>query len=413
MKKQLLLCFAAALLLAGCGGSSAAADEAAAQDRSGSTTSISETSADISSDSSQTVSTTAATISGVQQEGSAAVAGMNYFVFNQETITHTDEAGRQLMIQQLTIPDFSSSTDPELESWVDGILNGIYVSDVQFCSDLLTYAKRDMEKAGESSFYAYSNYVSMGIGRHDSVASVLYLSSTYSGGAHPNSVQTAYNLDLNNRKVLTLEDVIYEESAPSLAQLVLSAVESKFASLGEGVLFEDYTQTISNAFVYGSMTPYWYFNDDGLVIFFNQYELGPYSTGIVKAQLSYDQLGGILREDYLPVQYSGTLTDISLQTKPSDGEWVYYVDLGEGDTFYISIEGRASHVQLSEVKYVEQTPVGENMLYSASYLDDTTTIGLTIDLHDDSKVYAIEYFDQNGGPYMIYLQGMKITTEFP
>lgn len=420
MKKILLLLAGIMLMLSACSSGGTGNSQAAeiAQDQ---TAAHQATSAAAAANSVETMSVTTAAqdvpsaedLRISQRQPQHTENSMNYFVFQQDEIIHTDDENRQLLIEQLTVADFRS-LDSELDSWVNGILDGIYASDIQFGKDLLTYAQRDLKALGEAQFYAYSHYVSMGVGRHDdAVASVLYLSSAYSGGANPNSVQMAYNLDLNQKKVLTLEDVVYEDGTSALAKMVQSVVENKFAALGEGALFDNYTETVTNAFTYGNMTPYWYFNDNGLVIFFNQYELGPYAAGIIKAQLAYDQLDGILRDSYFPAGYTGTVTDISLLQAPEEGEWVYYVDLGAGDTYYISIEGKASHVQLSEVFYVEKTLVGESMLFSANQLDDTTTIALTVDLSDSSRTYAVEYFDKNGGPYVIYLQGMNIMTQLP
>lgn len=339
--------------------------------------------------------------------------GIHYITFVQNTTTYTNEDNRELLVETLTTPNFYSA-DPELCDWVNGIIARLYDADVSYSQDLLSFAQSDMAQLGAENFYSYSHHVSMGIGRHDdTVISLLSLSTIFSGGMYPSSIQTAYNLDLTNRSVLTLEDVIWEEEVQSLTELILDSVEQKFSPLGEGALFEDYAQIIATALDYGNMTPYWYFNDDGLVVFFNQYALGPYASGIMRVLLTYEELAGVLLPEYIPQGFSGVVSDVSLTERPVEDEQVYYVDFSAGQTAYISIEGEASHVQLSEVFWADQTPVGESMLFSANRVDNKTTIAVTGDLSNSSKVYALEYSDEQGGPYVVYVQGMQVINELP
>ena len=171
--------------------------------------------------------------------------GIHYITFVQNTTTYTNEDNRELLVETLTTPNFYSA-DPELCDWVNGIIARLYDADVSYSQDLLSFAQSDMAQLGAENFYSYSHHVSMGIGRHDdTVISLLSLSTIFSGGMYPSSIQTAYNLDLTNRSVLTLEDVIWEEEVQSLTELILDSVEQKFSPLGEGALFEDYAQIIA------------------------------------------------------------------------------------------------------------------------------------------------------------------------
>ena len=334
-------------------------------------------------------------------------AGIHYFSFHERARTYTDETGQELLKEVLTEPVFYAS-DPSVQDWVSGVTAEIYAADQQVSQELLSYARQDREQLGEA-FYCYSHYVSMDVRRHDDEAiSLLALSSVYSGGSHPNSVQ-----DLRQLKVLSLEDVIYPEQAAALAELVRSAVENKFSTLGNDILYEDYTQTIADAMEQGTMTPYWYFSEQGLVVFFNQYELGPYAAGVIKAFVSYEDLDGIVREEYIPEKYHGTVTDVTLTREPTQGERIYYVDFSAGEPIYVSISGTASHVQVSEVFYVEQTSVDEVLLFSANRLDDAATIAVTGNLSDTNGTYVIEYYDEQGGPYAVYVQGEDVLEELP
>lgn len=339
--------------------------------------------------------------------------GFHYFTFIQNSTTYKDENNHDLLLETLTKANFFA-IDPELNEWVNGIVDDIYETDVAYGQEMLTNASSSLEEIGEEQFYSFSHHVSMGVGRHDDdIISLLALSSVYSGGTNPSSVRTAYNLDLDHLRVLTLEDVIEPDGAPMLEQIVQSDVESRFGALGEDALFEDYEQMIADVMEYNDMTPNWYFNENGLVVFFNQYTLGPNMSGMIRIQIPYEELDGILLPEFFPNSYSGMAMGVKVSQEPSNVGSIYDVYMSEGETVYISIEGEAHQVQLSEVFWVDQTPVGENMLFSANQLDDSVTIAVTGDLTDTSKVYAVEYYDERGGPQIYYIQGTNVLDELP
>lgn len=327
----------------------------------------------------------------------------SYFVFTRDSAISTAEDGTELLYEYTCDTDYTSM-DPELEAWVDSVLEQIRRDYTSNSDNLLHYAQEYVTAAGSESFYSYSNYQELGVGRHDSkVVSLMVLSSVYSGGAHPNTVQTAWNLDMENRMVLTLEDVIYADSAQSLSELVLATVEEKFLPLGEGALFDDYADTISGSFVQGAMTPYWYLNDEGLVIFYNQYELGPYAAGIIKAEIPYSALDGILREEYFPGIYSALPGDLLLR-----GDWEDYRKIPitvepEGDHILIGVEGEVYQVQLSEVSWLEGTAIGQKMLFSASSLTQNDVLELIGGYDDESRSFAIEFTDGQGDTTVYYI----------
>ena len=282
MLQKLILLIIAAIFLTGCGASAPAAE--AKLDDSVTLTAAGETappeaSPEYGLSSSAEIPETTVTASEAE-----------YFLFGKYTNTITDDDGLTLLYEKQSQPSFTSA-DPERSAWVDGILNDIDQAYKSDSSNLYDYAVEFVELNGTDGFYSHSNYQQLGIARHDStVVSLISLSSLYSGGSHPNSVQIAYNLDIEDQRLLRLEDVIAEDSADELAQLVLAKVNETFAPLGEGALFSDYEEWIDTSMVYGNMTPYWYLNDTGLVIFYNQYELGPYAAGIIKAELPYESL---------------------------------------------------------------------------------------------------------------------------
>jgi hypothetical protein len=279
--------------------------------------------------------------------------------------------------------------------------------------NLHTYADEFVAEWGTDGFYSYSNYQQLGVARHDeAVVSLISLSSLYSGGSHPNSVQTAYNLDIENQRLLHLEDVILEEAAPELAKLVRARVDEKFTMIdGGNGLFEDYGDIIDNSMVYGNMTPYWYMNNEGLVIFYNQYELGPYAAGIIKAELPYADLKGILLEEYFPAPGDGISGDLCLRWEGEDGHRIP-VTLGqEGGNMLVGVIGTVYQVQISEVMWMEDMPIAQELLFSALSLGENDILELTGVYHDETSSFVIEFTDGRGERGIYYLHPGELTEE--
>lgn len=335
----------------------------------------------------------------------------HYFTFVRDSSIATAEDGTELLYEYSCDTTFSSY-DPGLDGWVDSVLEGIRKEYTSNSSNLLEYAEESFTSGDAESFYCYSNYQELGVARHDSkLVSLVVLSSIYSGGAHPNTVQTACNLDMELRKILRLEDVIYPDGAQSLAEMVRTQVEDKFLSLGEGALFDDFADTIAGSFALDSMTPYWYLNENGLVIFFNQYELGPYAAGIIKTEIPYECLEGILREEYFPGDYSQIPGDLLLR-----GDWDGYRQIpitveSDGERILVGVEGEVFQVQLSEISWLEGTAIGQKMLFSANRLTQNDVLELIGGYDDESRSFAIEFSDGQGNTTIYYIHPEGLSTE--
>ena len=332
-----------------------------------------------------------------------------YFRFGYRTDTVTSDDGLTILYEHQAAPGFTSA-DPERSAWVGEILDSIdryYRAD---SANLLSYAQEFLSMNGSEDFYSYSNYQQLGVARHDeAVVSLIELSSLYSGGTHPNSVQIAYNLDIENRRLLRLEDVIAEEAAQTLAELVRRGVDGKFTFIdGGNGLFEDYGATIDNSMVYGAMTPYWYLNDKGLVIFYNQYELGPYAAGIIKVEVPYEDLKGILNEEYFP-PYSGGSGGLRLM---EDFEGLHGIPVtieAAGQTLLVGVEGTVYQVQLSEILWLEDTPIAQELIFSAKSLCQNDVLEITGGFDDETRSFAIEFINGRGEQKIYYIHVGELT----
>ena len=335
-----------------------------------------------------------------------------YFLFDTYTNSVEDDNGLTLLYESQTQASFVSA-DEGRSAWVEEILEGILRNFAEDSSNLLEYAREFVESDGTEYFYSYSNYQQLGVARHDeTVVSLISLSSIYSGGSHPNSVQTAYNLDIQNRRLLRLEDVIDGSSAGELADLVRSGVDERFAFIdGGNGLFDDYADTISISMSYGNMTPYWYLNDVGLVIFYNQYELGPYAAGIIKAELPYADLEGILLEEYFPAPGDGQSGDLCLRWEGEDGHRIPITLDQEGGRLLVGVNGTVWQVQISEVMWMEDMPIAQELLFSALSLGENDILELTGVYHDETSSFVIEFTDGRGVQHLYHIQEGDLTDD--
>lgn len=335
-----------------------------------------------------------------------------YFRINQYSNAMENDDGVTLVYENYAQAEFVSQ-DPARTQWVSEILSGIR-RDFQVDSENLhTYADEFVAEWGTDGFYSYSNYQQLGVARHDeAVVSLISLSSLYSGGSHPNSVQTAYNLDISGQRLLHLEDVILEEAAPELAKLVRARVDEKFTMIdGGNGLFEDYGDIIDNSMVYGNMTPYWYMNNEGLVIFYNQYELGPYAAGIIKAELPYADLEGILLEEYFPAPGDGQSGDLCLRWEGEDGHRIPITLGQEGGKLLVGVIGTVYQVQISEVMWMEDMPIAQELLFSALSLGENDILELTGVYHDETSSFVIEFTDGRGVQHLYHIQEGDLTDD--
>ena len=339
------------------------------------------------------------------------VSNAEYFLFTTTNSTLSGDDGTTLRYENQCIATFTSS-DQERESWVTEILQRIEQAFQTDSHNLYEYAQDFIAENGTEYFYSYSNYQQIGAARHDKkIVSLISLNSLYSGGSHPNSVQVAYNLDIENRRILRLEDVIKEGSTPTLAELVRAEVDSKFAFIdGGNGLFDDYLDTIHNSMDYGNMTPYWYLNDTGLVIFYNQYELGPYAAGIIKVELPYDTLGDILLDEFYPMEPDGTQGDLFLQADPG-GSIIPITIEKDGQSLLVGVEGTVYQVQLSEVFWLENTPIAQNLLFSAMSLEEHDVLQITGGYTDENRSFAIEFVNGSGEQYLYYIHNGELSSD--
>ena len=120
----------------------------------------------------------------------------------------------------------------------------------------------------------------------------------YTGGTHPNVSVVSSNYDTKTGEALTLQDVLCNEEA---LDDLRSLVEDTLKRQSETQALFDYEEAVAARFdLTNAASANWYFSHEGLVFYFSPYEIASYGSGVILAEISYENLTGILNEVYFP-----------------------------------------------------------------------------------------------------------------
>lgn len=132
------------------------------------------------------------------------------------------------------------------------------------------------------------------------VLSLFGTQAAYYGSPHPETVYSAVNYDLVTGTPLTLGDILPDTATTDvLLEQVLNNLKMKKSEL---YLYEGFEQTVRSHFASSNLQNSWYFTPTGLCFYFAPYEIAPYSSGVIEAEISYDMLAGILNDAYFPAE---------------------------------------------------------------------------------------------------------------
>lgn len=124
---------------------------------------------------------------------------------------------------------------------------------------------------------------------------VVIESEDYLGGAHGSSSQQYATFNLVTHKQIVLKDLVLPNQQKQLEKVAHAAfkhwvMETKLANS-----VEEYEQVWKFY-----LSENFYLGQDGLILQYAEYEIGPYVVGFPKLVLSYQDLEGVLKPEYLP-----------------------------------------------------------------------------------------------------------------
>ncbi len=120
-------------------------------------------------------------------------------------------------------------------------------------------------------------------------------------GSRPDTAYLSVSYDLATGKAISFGDILSESAKiDTLCQLVIDALspqkEDKFID-------DNFADTVKGRF--GSHIgddSDWYFSQKGLCFYFAPYEIAPYTSGVIVAEIPYEKLTGIIKDAYFPAE---------------------------------------------------------------------------------------------------------------
>ncbi|MDM1277114.1 DUF3298 domain-containing protein [Acinetobacter indicus] len=127
------------------------------------------------------------------------------------------------------------------------------------------------------------------------LATVVVNSSSYLGGAHGATAQTYFNFDLEQKKQVKLADILQPKQRAALEAAAYEAfkqwvVDSKLANN-----VAEYEQAWKF-----KLSDNFYLGQQGLILQYAEYEIGPYVVGLPRLMIPYTELQQVLKKPYLP-----------------------------------------------------------------------------------------------------------------
>lgn len=137
-----------------------------------------------------------------------------------------------------------------------------------------------------------------------SVLSLYGNSIHFSGGAHAEIISRAANYNVLTGDVLTLGSILVSEKA--VDDICALVIEQLTAVKDEKYIRDGFEETVQQRFASEeSYDENWYFSTNGLCFYFDHYAIAPYSSGVITAEIPYEDLVGIIDDSFFPPEVDG------------------------------------------------------------------------------------------------------------
>lgn len=249
----------------------------------------------------------------------AAIVGIPFTAVSVPTVTETLTAEDGTVIFTKTYQDISMTLSGQAaaDQIVLDFLNRVDTACAN-ADSIMAAAKSAYN--GSENWIPYTCSIQLDPIRIDQgVLSLFGNSVSYTGGSHPDYRCVAANYNLITGEALSLGSILTgTEAVDQLCQLVLEDLEKQAQ---EKYLREGYQQTVNQRFAGEESHDYdWYFSDTGLCFYFAPYEIAPYSSGVIVAQIPYEKLVGIITDEFFPPErqnMSGTMELVTFDSNNS------------------------------------------------------------------------------------------------
>lgn len=269
---------------------------------------------------------------------------------------------------------YYTGNDYGLDSVADGSIGGVNAF-LEAATDNYAFA---VDTGDESLPLEFASERTARVERIDSrVLSMVYNTYTYTGGAHGNYAELAYNFDTETGERLTLGTLSADPDG--LADFLSEYLTKLYTDDEDGYysarVYEDLSVDAENNPVADLVREgAWYFNSTGMVFASQPYELGPYASGIIEFAVPYADLSGVIYDKYLPTEHEAApgALELKAQSEVADGsiEIIDKVSVDTpGEALCVQAVGTVYDIRLSEVDYTNAF-YETARLWAASYMSD-------------------------------------------
>lgn len=229
------------------------------------------------------------------------------------------------------------------------------------------------------------------------VLSLFGNTSSYSGGPHPSLVTGSVTYDVETGNILYLDDILTPEcSSDTLYQLILKYLEPQAEDL-----YYDYSDALADRFT-GQLHNIqdWYFSRSGLCFHFAPYDIAPYSSGTVIAELPYSALTGILNEKYFPNVPSATGSMYAkAYTDDNDENFTNVIDVllhENGNEVLLYPDAAVTDLRIETgIRYTENNQyIAVSTVFVANIMNVGDAIHLSANLESTDTVLRLVYHSE-------------------
>ena len=219
-----------------------------------------------------------------------------------------------------------------------------------------------------------------------SVLSLYGTNITFTGGSHPDYTCLSANYSLISGDPLTLGSILtHEDKTEALQKLLIAKLDEQAE---EKFLQQEYQTVINDRFSGDeSFDEKWYFSENGLCFYFAPYEIAPYSSGVIVAEIPYSELVGIIADEYFPPEVNiangnATVVPFSVETAQNYAQISEFVMDPEGDRFFIEADSCIQNISIA-ILVEDPGGVSTETLYKAFYLNPGDAIMVQTKNADD------------------------------
>lgn len=192
--------------------------------------------------------------------------------------------GVTLLTYKIEYPRFSSSSYPMCLLKVNRFYKDKALEFQRYCQTELFNMAVEQYKEDVANNYPVRVFETMQVYdvtyARSCIISVYFDRYEYTGGAHGNTIRTSQTWNLQKCGLIQLEQLV--NCPPDYKSYILKQIEAQIKK-NPDIYFENYNELIAQTFNGNSF----YATPKGIVVYYQQYDIAPYSSGIREFLIPY------------------------------------------------------------------------------------------------------------------------------